>query len=95
LIGGDLPDLILTARSGRAALKNRMAALNIPYVESEFEQYYEQFLRLADTKPVVTGKDLTAIFETSKNKSLKPAYGILDRGIADYQFNLKSMRDRT
>jgi 2-isopropylmalate synthase len=67
LIGGDLPDLILTARSGRAALKNRMAALNIPYVENEFEQYYEQFLRLADTKSVVTGEDLTATFETSKN----------------------------
>jgi len=26
LIGGDLPDLILTARSGRAALKNRMGS---------------------------------------------------------------------
>jgi 2-isopropylmalate synthase len=63
LIGGDLPDLILTARSGRAALKNRMAALNIPYIENEFEKYYEQFLRVADTKSVVTAKDLTDIFE--------------------------------
>ncbi|MDB5145199.1 MAG: 2-isopropylmalate synthase [Mucilaginibacter sp.] len=67
LIGGDLPDLILTARSGRAALKNRMAALNIQYIENEFEKYYEQFLQVADTKSVVTEKDLTAIFETSKN----------------------------
>jgi 2-isopropylmalate synthase len=57
----------LTARSGRAALKNRMAALNIQYIENEFEKYYEQFLRVADTKSVVTEKDLLAIFETSKN----------------------------
>jgi len=40
------------------------------------------------------GEDLMAIFETSKIKSLKSAYGILDCGTVDYQFNLKSIKGR-
>lgn len=62
MIGLDLPDLILTSRSGRAALKNRLEALEIPFVANEFERYYEQFLDLADTKSVVLEQDLFALF---------------------------------
>jgi 2-isopropylmalate synthase len=62
MLGIELPDLILTSRSGRAALKNRLEALNIPFAQNEFEQYYERFLSVADTKVVVTNKDLTDIF---------------------------------
>lgn len=58
MIGFELPDLILTARSGRAALKNRMQTLDIQFVEKEFELYYDCFLRLADTKSIVTDADL-------------------------------------
>ncbi len=42
MIGIELPDLILTSRSGRAALRNRLEALNIYSSEIEFEQYYER-----------------------------------------------------
>ena len=65
MIGLELPDLILTARSGRAALKNRLEALAIPFSSNDFEQYYEQFLQLADTKSVVTEQDLTVLFGKS------------------------------
>ena len=62
MIGVELPDLILTSRSGRAALKSRLEALNISFSESNFEQYYEQFLKLADTKSVVAEHDLINLF---------------------------------
>ncbi|MDR2269299.1 MAG: 2-isopropylmalate synthase [Sphingobacterium sp.] len=62
MIGIELPDLILTSRSGRAALRNRLEALNIYSSEIEFEQYYERFLAIADTQSVISDKDLIAIF---------------------------------
>lgn len=65
MIGLELPDLILTARSGRAALKNRLEALAISFSSHDFEQYYEQFLQLADTKSVVAEQDLIDLFGKS------------------------------
>lgn len=62
MIGIELPDLILTSRSGRAALRNRLEALNIYSSEIEFEQYYERFLAIADAKSVISDKDLITIF---------------------------------
>lgn len=62
VIGIELPDLILTSRSGRAALKNRLEALKIPFVEKDFEKYYEQFLQVADTKTIVNEQDLADLF---------------------------------
>lgn len=58
VIGFELPDLILTARSGRAALKNRMENLDIQFKEKEFEQFYDGFLQVADTRSIVTDADL-------------------------------------
>lgn len=58
VIGFELPDLILTARSGRAALKNRMENLDIQFKEKEFEQFYDGFLQVADTRSIVTDVDL-------------------------------------
>ena len=66
LVGIELPDLILTSRSGRAALKNRLTALKIFYSENEFEIYYERFLQLADTKSVVTEQELITLFGQGK-----------------------------
>lgn len=62
MIGLELPDLILTARSGRAALKNRLEAVSIPVVEKDFEKYYEYFLQIADTKTIVDEQDLWGVF---------------------------------
>lgn len=64
MIGLELPDLILTSRSGRAALKNRLAALNISFAEKDFEQYYERFLKIADTKSIIDEKDLVHLYKS-------------------------------
>lgn len=62
IIGYEIPDLILTARSGRAALENRMTALHISFDKSNFEQYYTAFLKLADTKSSISDDDLIQLF---------------------------------
>lgn len=65
MIGLEVPDLILTSRSGRAALKNRLEALAIPFSSDDFEKYYGHFIRIADTKSVVTDHDLINLFQKS------------------------------
>lgn len=63
MIGLELPNLILTARSGRAALKNNLEKLDISISQNEFEEYYERFLEFADTKSIVNEDDLKGLFK--------------------------------
>lgn len=58
IIGGTLPDLVLSARSGRAALKNRLNALSLTFTADDFEKIYSRFLVLADQKRFVEDEDL-------------------------------------
>ncbi|MNL31443.1 2-isopropylmalate synthase [compost metagenome] len=68
MIGFELPDLILTARSGRAALRHRMEILDIQFQENEFEQYYTYFLQVADTKSIVADSDLINLCKSRSRK---------------------------
>lgn len=58
IIGGTLPALILSARSGRAALKDRLNALELTYLPEDFENIYTKFLLMADQQPYVEDGDL-------------------------------------
>jgi 2-isopropylmalate synthase len=50
--------IVLTARSGRAALNFRLKALGIELSKEELNETYEKFLVLADQKDVVENEDL-------------------------------------
>ncbi|WP_286844148.1 MULTISPECIES: 2-isopropylmalate synthase [Sphingobacterium] len=58
IIGGKLPELFLSARSGRAALKNRLKSMQIDFPPENFENIYNQFLVLADQKRFIEDNDL-------------------------------------
>ncbi len=53
--------LILTARSGRRALRHRLEELGYELSEEQFVRVHERFVRVADQKKEVTDADLEAI----------------------------------
>ncbi|QIH34838.1 2-isopropylmalate synthase [Sphingobacterium sp. DR205] len=58
IIGGKLPELFLSARSGRAALKDRLKSMEIDFPAEHFENIYNRFLVLADQKRFIEDNDL-------------------------------------
>ncbi len=61
IIGGKLPELFLSARSGRAALKDRLKSMKIDFPAEHFENIYHRFLVLADQKRFIEDKDLRSL----------------------------------
>lgn len=55
---GDTQHIILTARSGRAALGFRMRGLGYEFTRDEMDALYPQFLEVADSKKEVNDEDL-------------------------------------
>jgi 2-isopropylmalate synthase len=60
-VGVPASSIVLTARSGRAALKHRLELLGYEPNKSELDQLYENFLILADEKKNVNDDDLTVL----------------------------------
>ena len=60
-VGVPSSSIILTARSGRAALKYRIEQLGYNLVGSDINTIYEYFLRVADEKKQVEDKDLRSL----------------------------------
>jgi 2-isopropylmalate synthase len=54
-------EIILSARSGRAGLRHRLAELGYTLDETRFEKVYQRFLEVADKKKTVDTRDLEAI----------------------------------
>ncbi len=63
-VGGS--SIVLTARSGRHALRHRVTELGIALTDAEFDQVYTQFLALADKKKEVFDEDLEALVSDSE-----------------------------
>ena len=61
LIGGRAAQMVLTARSGRHAVKHMLETMNYKLSEDEFENFFERFLQLADKKKEVYQEDLEAL----------------------------------
>ncbi|MEZ4885096.1 MAG: 2-isopropylmalate synthase [Chitinophagales bacterium] len=57
-VGADGTLIVLTARSGRAALLHRMQRLGYDYGKEDLALIYEQFLKVADSKREVKDEDL-------------------------------------
>lgn len=60
-VGVPTSSILLTARSGRAALKHRLELLGYQPSKTELDQLYENFLIVADEKKSVNDEDLVAI----------------------------------
>jgi 2-isopropylmalate synthase len=57
---------VLTARSGRAALKHRLEKLGYAFDKETLDALYEQFLVVADAKKEVNDDDLKALIGASE-----------------------------
>ena len=58
--------IVLTARSGRAALAYRAKNIGVELTKLELDIVYAEFLKFADTKKEVVDSDIHQIIETSK-----------------------------
>lgn len=60
--------ILLTARSGRAALKHHLEILGLEYEQAQFDGIYEEFLKLADSKKDIKDEDLALLVGGVINK---------------------------
>lgn len=84
-VGADDMEIILTARSGRHAVKNALAQVGFTnYTDEEFEQIFAKFLELADAKKEVYNHDLFHIVQSTikrdnvEGPELKDLYELAD-----------------
>jgi len=62
-VGASGSDIILSARSGHAALRHRLQELGYTFEDTAFEEVYERFLEIADQKKEVYDEDLESIVQ--------------------------------
>ena len=67
-VGVDESSIILTARSGRAALAYRAKNVGYELTKVQLDTVYENFLRYADRKKEIVDEDIHEIVETSNIK---------------------------
>ena len=70
-IGLDENSIVLTARSGRAALKHRLHVLGIELEKEALDKAYEAFLRLADRKKDINDDDIMMLVGKHINKDAR------------------------
>ncbi|MDR1091555.1 MAG: 2-isopropylmalate synthase [Prevotella sp.] len=82
-VGIDDNAIVLTARSGRAALKNRLSLLGIETDEDQLAELYQRFLDLADRKKDISDEDVLILAgkETTKMHRIKLDYLQVTSGI--------------
>ena len=68
-IGIDDNSIVLTARSGHAALKHRLQTLGIELSDEALDKTYEAFLRLADQKKEITDDDILMLAGADRTAS--------------------------
>ena len=62
-VGVDKSSIILTARSGRAAIAYRAKNIGYEITKLELDKVYDEFLKLADQKKEITDEDLSLIIK--------------------------------
>ena len=68
-VGAGGSQIILSARSGHAALRHRFAELGYTFADDDFEGIYQAFLEVADKKKEVYDEDLESIVNERKRVS--------------------------
>lgn len=94
-VGIDDNSIVLTARSGRAALKNRLSVLGIKLDQKKLDQVYEAFLKLADRKKDISDDDILLLAGADRvmNDHIKLDYlqvtsGVGVRSVASVGLNI-------
>ena len=67
-VGVDKSSIILTARSGRAALAYKMKEIGVELTKVQLDSVYKEFLTLADIQKEVSEKDLPIILDKQNIK---------------------------
>ena len=62
-VGVDKSSIVLTARSGRAAIAYRAKKIGYEITKLELDKVYKEFLKLADQKKEITDEDLSLIIK--------------------------------
>jgi len=72
-VGLDDNNIVMTARSGRAALKHRLVSLGIKVDPKQLDRIYEAFLKLADKKKELNDDDILMLAgaDTAATKHVK------------------------
>jgi 2-isopropylmalate synthase len=60
--------MVLTARSGRAAVRHELKDLGFELEKDLFERVFQRFIDVADRKKEITAKDLSSIVEIEMSK---------------------------
>jgi 2-isopropylmalate synthase len=94
-VGIDDNSIVLTARSGRAALKNRLHVLGVELTQEKLDKIYEEFLKLADKKKDINDDDILVLAgaDRTQNHRIKLEYlqvtsGVGVRSVASLGLNI-------
>ena len=82
-VGIDDNQIVLTARSGRAALKHRLAVNGVELDGEKLDKVYQAFLRLADRKKEVTDDDILVLVgaDRAENHHIRLDYLQVSSGV--------------
>ena len=69
-VGLEATQIVLTARSGRAALRHRLEVLGYELDQAKLDKVYEKFLELADKKKEIFDEDLIEIFHDDPGEGI-------------------------
>jgi 2-isopropylmalate synthase len=70
-VGIDDNAIVLTARSGRAALKHRLQTLGIDLDQERLDNVYQEFLKLADRKKDIRDNDILMLAGEGRKAALR------------------------
>ena len=98
-VGIDDSAIVLTARSGRAALKHRLHILGVEMDMDRLDKVYEDFLKLADKKKDITDDDILVLAGADRNDNhhiklefLQVTSGVGVRSVASLGLNIAGER---
>ena len=94
-VGIDDSAIVLTARSGRAALKHRLHVLGVEMDQDKLDKVYEDFLKLADKKKDISDDDILVLAGADRNDNhhiklefLQVTSGVGVRSVASLGLNI-------
>jgi 2-isopropylmalate synthase len=70
-VGFESSQIILSARSGRAALRHKLKTLGFDLTQNQLDKFYEEFLNLADLKKEIYDEDLLYLLGKKKETNHK------------------------
>ena len=98
-VGIDDSSIVLTARSGRAALKHRLHILGVELDMDSLDKVYEDFLKLADKKKDITDDEILVLAGAGRNDNhhikleyLQVTSGVGVRSVASLGLNIAGER---